>query len=374
MMCAKNNQPVVHNKPLFVMGLLLAMLTAAPLAQAESAGYSDARQTAHPELASYEPQADLSGRLTIAGSETMQPMLARLAAAFMRQHPRVNFTIEAIGSTEGIREFALGLSNQRRGDKSRKEGHDGGGIVNLLASSRALSPEERKIFASHHGNEPYEFPIAMDAVTIYVNTQNPIPGLTLEQVDAIFGDTRRRGATTDITTWGQVGLKEGWESRDIRLYGRNKNSGTREFFVETVLKGGELKNAVREQPGTASEILAIARDPNGIGYAGAGYKTSFVRIVPVGELAGHPFVMPTADTVADGTYPLSRSLYLYVKKGTKGTIEPAILEFLRFANGREGQQTIAQAGFFPLTNAMVAKNLTLLSGHSVTARAVLANN
>lgn len=365
--------PVAGNRGVMIAGALLAMIVAAPAVQAESPSQPDVRAAVHPDLVSYESQADVSGQLIIAGSETMQPILAKLAAAFTRQHPQVNFAIEALGSTEGIREFALGLSLQRRGDKSR-DGHGGGGIANLLASSRPLSPEELKVFVSHHGTEPLEFPIAMDAVTIYVNAQNPIEGLTLAQVDAIFSSTRHRGAAGDITTWGQVGLMGGWEKGDIHLYGRNQNSGTREFFIETVLKGGELKNVVREQAGTASEMLAIARDPNGIGYGGVGYQTSMVRVVPIAEQEGYSYVMPAVDKVADGSYPLSRSLYLYVKKGEKNEFDPAILEFLRFANSRDGQQTVARAGFFPLTKALVAKNMTLLSGQSITAKAVPASN
>lgn len=369
----KIESPALLPLPLFSTGMLLALLVTAPLVQADSPHHSGVRPVEHPELASYEPQSELSGQLTIAGSDTMQSMLTKLAAAFTRQHPQVNITIEALGSTEGIREFALGLSLQRRGDKSR-DGHGGGGVANLLASSRPLSPEELKVFVSHHGNEPLEFPIAMDAVTIYVNAQNPIPGLTLQQIDAIFGSTRERGFPSDITTWGQLGLASGWEKSEIHLYGRNRTSGTREFFIETVLKGGELKEGVREQSGSASQILAIARDLNGIGYAGAGYKTSLVRVVPLAAQGGHPYVIPTAEKVADGTYPLSRSLYLYVKKSAEDKFDPTILEFLKFANSREGQQTVVHAGFFPLTNAMVARNLTQLSGRSVTARVVPASN
>jgi phosphate transport system substrate-binding protein len=327
----------------------------------------------HLDLVSYEPQADVSGQLIIAGSETMQPVLAKLAAAFTQRHPQVNFTIEALGSTEGIREFSLGISRQRRGDKSR-DGHDGGGAVNLLASSRRLTPEELKVFVAHHGEEPLEFPVAMDAVTIYVNTLNPIRGLTLEQIDAIFGSARKRGLPDDISRWGQLGLGREWNTSDIHLYGRNRTSGTREFFIETVLREGDFKDGIREQPGTATEILAIARDSNGIGYAGAGYRTSLVRVVPVAEQAGQPYIMPTADTVADGTYPLSRSLYLYVKKGAKDKLARAIIEFLKFASSQEGQQAVVQAGFFPLTKALIAKNMIILNGQSITASAVPASN
>ncbi len=314
-----------------------------------------------------EQATEVNGQITVAGSETMQPMVAKLAAEFMRLHPDVGFTIEGSGSASAIREFTLGLSLQRRGDKAR-EGHEGASTANLLASSRTLTDKELRAFASHHGYEPLEFPVAIDAVTIYVNAENPVQGLTLEQVDAIFGSERKRGYPEDIATWGQAGVKAaGWEKQAIRLYGRNEKSGTREFFIQTALKGGALKENIREQPGPASEILAIARDPLGIGYAGTGYQTSLVRVVPVAEQAGRPPVAPSQDTVADGTYPLGRALYLYVAKAPKERLGPAMLEFLKFVNSREGQDIVSRAGFFRLTSAMVAKNMAVLTGGSVTA-------
>ncbi len=330
---------------------------------------ADERIATAQTLTAYDPTPALSGTITVAGSETMQPMIAKLAAEFMRLHPEVKFTVEGIGSSAAIREFALGISLQRRGDKSR-EGHGGGGSPNLLASSRELTEQELKAFASHRGFTPVGIPIALDAVTIYVNAQNPIEGMTLEQLDAIFSTSRKRGAPAEISTWGQVGLNNGLEKQEIHLYGRNKESGTREFFVRRVLDNGLMKDAVREQPGTASEILAIARDPLAIGYGGAGMQTSFARVVPIAEQAGRTYVLPTQDSVATGTYPLTRSLYLYLAKNPKERTDPAVLAFLNFINSREGQQAVARAGFFPLTDAMVAKNRDLLHGVSLTARTV----
>jgi phosphate transport system substrate-binding protein len=289
-----------------------------------------------------------------------------MATEFMRLHPNVTFAIEGEGSASAIREFALGISLQRRGDKSR-EGHDGASKLQVLASSRALTDNELKAFVSHHGHEPLALPVAMDAVTIYVNVNNPIGGLTLEQVADIFG---KRGADR-VTTWGQVGLNSGWEKQAIHLYGRDEKSGTREFFVQTVLKGESLKSDIHEEPGPASEILAIARDPLGIGYAGAGLNTSFVRAVPLAERAGSAFVQPSIESVIDGNYPLKRALYLYVDPGSKkDKLDPVVAAFLKFVNSREGQNVVVRAGFYPLTAAMANRNKELL--HGGTAAALLS--
>ena len=311
----------------------------------------------------YQSEPPLSGTLTIAGSETMQPMVTKMATEFRRLHPDVTFAIEGEGSASAIREFALGISLQRRGDKSR-QGHDGANRLQVLASSRPLTDKELQAFISRHGYEPLALPVAMDAVTIYVNVDNPIGGLTLEQVAAIFG---KRGADR-VTTWGHVGLNTGWEKQAIHLYGRDEKSGTREFFIQTVLKGESLKPDIHEEPGTASEILAIARDPLGIGYAGAGLNTSFVRAVPVAERADSAFVPPSIESVVNGTYPLRRALYLYVDPGSrKDKMDPVVAAFLKFVNSQEGQNVVVRAGFFPLTAAMANKNKELLNGGSAAA-------
>ena len=204
-------------------------------------------------------------------------------------------------------------------------------------------------------------------MAIYVNAQNPIKGLTLEQVDAIFGKDRKRGHRMDITKWTDLGLEDGWASAPIHLYGRDKKSGTRTFFMNEVLNGGQLKSEVVEEPGSASEILDIGRDPLGIGYAGIGFQGSGVRVVPLARTAGEEFVPPTAEAASSGAYPLSRNLYLYAKQAPGVKLDPEVREFLKFVNSREGQEIIVRAGFFPQSADQVARNLQTLSDPSMSA-------
>ncbi len=323
-----------------------------------------AKPAVEPEIASYQPDADLSGRFNIAGSDTMQPLLAKLANEFTKRHPDVRIVIEDVGSDEAIREFIVGYSLQRRGEKARK-GHDGATELNVLASSRELSAQESNAFVATNGYVPLAIPVAMDAVTVYVNRDNPIQGLTLAQIDAIFGADRKRGYAEAITAWGQVGAREAWHAQPIHRYGRNKDSGTRSFFRTVALLEGDLKEDIKEQAGSASEIIAIARDPLGIGYAGVGFQNSHVRVVPVAEGAGKPFVPPSTATVLDGSYPLRRHLYLYVDKAPQAKLAPAVDAFLKFVNSREGQRAVVQATLYPLSKKDVANNLAALSGGSV---------
>ena len=317
-------------------------------------------------IGSYQTTTPVSGRMVIAGSDTMQPIIVKLASAFHQWHPGVKVVVQGGGSYAGVKGFIIDQATIRRGD-AKPSGHLVSGHVALFATSSPMSDEDRKDFKSRYGYDVTEIPIAMDAVAIYVNAQNPIKGLTLEQVDAIFGKDRKRGYRADITKWSEAGLEEGWASSPIHLYGRDKKSGTRNFFMNEVLNGGPMKSEVVEEPGSASEILDISRDPLGMGYAGIGFQASTVRVVPLARTAENEFVLPTAEAATSGAYPLARYLYLYAKKAPGAPLESDVLEFLRFVNSREGQETIVRAGFFPLPAAQVAKNLQTLLGPSVSA-------
>jgi phosphate transport system substrate-binding protein len=350
--------------------VLVLALTSWCLWEMEAAGEqaNALAQSGHDSISEqYQPAQGIGGRVTIAGSDTMQPLMAKLAASFRSFQPNAKFGVEGQGSSESIREFMLGLSFQRRGDKAGGRGTEGASSTGLLASSRPLTEQEVKGFASHHGYEPIGIPIAMDAVAIYVHKDNPVASLTLEQVDGMFSSTLKRSRAGAVTTWGQIGLKDSWASQPIHTYGRNKKSGTREFFKHVALLDGELHDDVQEQPGSASEILAIAQDPLAVGYAGVGFQSSMVRIIPLAAELGGTAILPSAESVSNGQYPLARPLYLYVNKNPDGKLDPVVGEFLKFVNSRQGQETVARANFYPLTAAQISRNLELLGHSLVTA-------
>lgn len=339
-----------------VLGVAGFLITIAGFAAAETARvYQAGAMVIDPAMESYTGQNGLSGKLSIAGSDTMRPLVSKLAAQFMSIHPTAQIGVEGTGSTGAIREFLLGLSYQRRGDKAIGRGTGGAASVELLASSRRLTDDELGGFESNYGYRPMEVPVALDAVAIYVNKDNPIPRLTIDEIDAIFSKTRKRGHAP-IEIWGQAGVEGPLAKQPIHLYGRDKRSGTREFFRHVALKDSELHDSLVEQPGSASEILAIAQDPLAIGYAGTGFEIASVRTVPIIGEGGGAAQLPSQETVTAGTYPLGRSLYLYVRKDPKDKLDPLVKEFLSFVNSRQGQETVARANFYPLTVDQVAKN------------------
>lgn len=317
-------------------------------------------------IPSYGATAKVSGRIAIAGSDTMQPIIARIASSFKQWQPDVKIAVQGGGSDAALTQFLQDQSTIRRGDANPK-GHLVSGHIELLASSRPLTDKEREDFRSRYGFQVTEIPIALDAVAVYVNRQNPIEGLTMEQLDATFGKDRKRGLPAAMTTWGQLGLKGEWDSQSIRRYGTDQRSGTRTFFLQEALLGGAFRADVHEEIGAASEILALSRDGLGIGYASIEYQASTVRVLPLAKKTGGPFVEPTAESVADGTYPLSRCLYLYAKINPEAKPEPEVLEFLKFVNSRQGQEIVTKAGAYPLTARQIAKNLEVLTGVTLAA-------
>lgn len=316
-----------------------------------------AAASADSTLARYNPQAQVSGTFKIQGSETMYPLLTRLSMEFQRRQPKVAIDVRGGGSTKAIAEF-LQPPLSKTGNVMILE--ERASSFQLIATSRELFDGEVKEFVAQHGYEPTAVPVAVDAVALYVHKDNPLSGLTLDQVDAMFSTTRNRGYKTPIKLWGELGLTDGWEKAPIQLYGRDRKSGTRAFFQEHCLAGGEFMPGLHEDPGAASVILDLSRDQLGIGYSGLGLQASTVRVVPLAEAAGMPFVTPSSSTVADQTYPLRRVLHLYVDKSPKTPLPAAAQEFLAFVMSYEGQEAVMKAGFFPLPPKQASKSAVVL--------------
>lgn len=326
-----------------------------------------AAATVDGNLAHYTPQTQISGSFKIQGSETMYPLLSRVTLEFLRRQPKIAIEVRGGGSTKAVAEF-LQPPLSKTGKVMLQE--ERAGSFKMIATSRELFDAEVKEFVAQHGYEPTAIPVAVDAVALYVHKDNPVQGLTLDQVDAIFSTTRNRGYKTAITQWGQLGLTDGWEQAAIQLYGRDRKSGTRAFFQDHCLAGGEFMPGLHEDPGAASVILDLSRDQLGIGYSGLGLQASAVRVVPLAEAAGMPYVTPSAATVADQTYPLRRVLYLYVDKAPNSPIPSSAQEFLSFIMTQEGQEAVTKAGFFPLPPGEAKKSAVALglSGYTPTVQ------
>jgi phosphate transport system substrate-binding protein len=297
-----------------------------------------------PALPSYKTAPGVSGNFTSVGSDTLNNLMTLWAEEFKRFYPNVNIQIQGAGSSTAPPALIEGASN-------------------FGPMSRAMNAKEIEAFEKRFGYKPTAVPVAIDALAVYVNKDNPIKGLTIAQVDAIFSATRRCGAKADITQWGQLGMSGDWGSRAIALYGRNSVSGTYGYFKEVALCRGDFRRTVAEQPGSASVVQSVTTQLNAIGYSGIGYRTSGVRPVPLAVKEGGKFVPAEAQFAVDGSYPLARVLYVYVNKRPNQPLSPLEREFFRLVLSKEGQNVVVRDGFVPMPAKMAADAFAALTAH-----------
>ena len=293
------------------------------------------------KLPEYKKASGVSGNLSSVGSDTLANLMTFWAEEFKKNYPSVNIGIQAAGSSTAPPALTEGTSN-------------------IGPMSRKMKDKEIEAFEKKYGYKPTAIPVAIDALAVFVNKDNPIKGLTMEQVDAIFSSTRKCGSAKDVSKWGDLGLTGAWANRDIQLYGRNSVSGTYGYFKEHALCKGDFKNGVNEQPGSASVVQSVTASLNGIGYSGIGYKTSGVKAVPLAKKAGGEFEEATEANAIAGKYALGRFLYIYVNKQPNKGLAPLEREFIKMVLSKAGQEVVVKDGYIPLNAKTAEKSLAAI--------------
>ncbi len=250
--------------------------------------------------------------ITVKGSDTMVILGQRWAEKFMNANSGQVIMVTGGGSGTGI----AALIN---------------GTTDICQSSRSMKEDEKLKLRDRYQTMGIEIPVAKDGLAVYVHTTNPVKELSVAQLGEIY--------LGNITNWKQVGGPDA----TIILYGRENSSGTYGFFKEHVLKNKDFSARVQTLPGTAAVVNAVAKDPNGIGYGGAAYAKG-VRDVGMKKDAGSAAVLPVAATVKDGSYPLSRPLFFYLRKSPSGDTK----KFVDWVLSAEGQKLAVEVGYFPL--------------------------
>lgn len=299
-------------------------------------------QGVDPALPVYQKASGVSGNLSSVGSDTLANLMTLWAEEFKREYPNVNIQIQAAGSSTAPPALAESTAN-------------------LGPMSRKMKGNEIEAFERKFGYKPLEIPVAIDALAVFVHKDNPIKGLTIPQVDAIFSSTRKCGGDKDITKWGDLGLTGGLASQSIQLYGRNSVSGTYGYFKEHALCKGDFKNNVNEQPGSASVVQSVSTSINSVGYSGIGYITSSVKAVPLANKAGEEFIEATPENAIKDTYPLARYLYVYVNKHPNKPMAPLEREFIKMVLSKSGQEVVVKDGYIPLPAKVVEKILAAIN-------------
>ncbi len=260
---------------------------------------------------------DASTAIENKGSDTLVNLALAWAERYMEIHPEMRLSVTGGGSGTGI----AALIN---------------GTVDIANASRKMKPEEIEA-AEENGISPVEFVVARDAIAVVVHPSNPVEGLTLQQISDIY--------TRKTTNWREVG----GDDRPIVLLSRESNSGTYVYFLENVVRMGKEDSDLLFSPDTllmpSSEGISseVRQNPNAIGYDGLGYVTHDQKMVAVALDAAGPYVLPSVETVNDGSYPIARPLFMYTAGKPTGHVK-AYLEWVR----GEGQKVVPELGFVPL--------------------------
>ncbi len=255
---------------------LCALALLGAIASGFPPAYADDAIVLDPALKGYVKVSGVTGNVNSIGSDTLNNLMTLWAEGFRKQYPSVKIQIEGKGSSTAPPALIEGTAQ-------------------LGPMSRTMKNTEIDSFERKFRYKPTAFPVAIDALAVYVNKDNSVQGLTMTQVDAIFSKTRRHGAPENLDRWGQLGVTGEVGTSPISIYGRNSASGTYGFFKEFALKNGDYKDEVKEQPGSASVVQGITEDQAGIGYSGIGYLTSGVRALPLAEKGGGPLHCSHAD-------------------------------------------------------------------------------
>jgi phosphate transport system substrate-binding protein len=251
------------------------------------------------------------------GSDTLVNLALAWAETYMDLHPDVRISVTGGGSGTGI----AAMIN---------------GTVDIANASRAMKPEEVEAVEAN-GDSPQEIVVARDAIAVVVHPSNPVNELSLEQISRIY--------TGELTNWTEVG----GEDRPIVLLSRESNSGTYVYFLENVIRLGEKESDLLFSPDTllmpSSEGISaeVRQNPNAIGYDGLGYVTADQKMVAVANKAHSPYILPSVESVNDGSYPISRPLYMYTVGEPMGQVK-AYLDWVL----SDGQVQVLELGFVPL--------------------------
>ncbi len=255
-----------------------------------------------------------AGSITVKGSDTLVILAQKWAEVYMGKNPSTKIQVTGGGSGVGI----AALQNK---------------TTDLCNSSRKMRAAEiANCVQTFAGKRPTEYKVALDGLSVFVNADNPIKEISLEQLEQVF--------TGKVRNWKQLGGADA----PITVYSRENSSGTYEFFKEHVLKGRDFAASAQTMPGTAALLQAVAKDKGAIGYGGAAYGQG-AKHLAVKKTQDSPAIEPTEETVVKGTYPIWRYLYVYVNPALdKGEVGA----YLNWIRGNDGQALVKDIGYFPL--------------------------
>ncbi len=284
------------------------------------------------KLAEYKASQGVAGTIKSVGSDTMNNVMAHWNESFQKFYPGVKIEVEGKGSSTAPPALIQGQSQ-------------------FGPMSREMKSSEIDEFEKKYGYKPTKLRVGIDALAVFVNKDNPLNEISLDQLKKVFSV-----AGPDMT-WGELGVTDAkLKDQKVVLYGRNSASGTYQYFKEHALGKQDYKSTVKEQPGSSAVVQAVGTDTLGMGYSGIGYATADTKMLKV-STHGEKSVTPAYETALSGEYPLARFLYVYVNFDPTKALEPLRAEFIRFMYSKQGQEDVVKDGYFPVPEAVAKADL-----------------
>ncbi|UXI66943.1 phosphate ABC transporter substrate-binding protein [Tahibacter amnicola] len=278
--------------------------------------------------------------LVSVGSDTLGDLMLAWVDAFQAANPQVRIQIQTPGSAGAPTALAVGSAE-------------------LGPMSRAMTEAEEASYRRYRGHAPGRIQIGLDAIAIFVHPDNPIGSLSLQDVDAVWSQTRRCGRGSPIAAWSDLAVAApALINRPILRIGRNTASGTFEFFRDVALCEGVYRDDVVQLAGAGAIVAAVAQQPHAIGHAGVGHVNALVKVLPLRD--GKNVVAPTPENIENGRYPLARPLYIYFNRGTDGRPSEASLRFLQYVLSGPAQTLLEHQGFVALSAQALAEQKELV--------------
>ena len=314
-------------------------------------------------LRPYHPEQAVSGRIRVWGNNYIPGLMKNWEDEFQRFQPKVNFETRLPGTEAAV----AGLY---------------GGIADVVFVGREVYTPERNAFRGRFGYDPLEIQISSGSfatphktfsLEVFVHRDNPISKINLQDLDAIFGCERRRGAKEPIRNWSQLGLTGQWTNKPLHVYGYNFDTGMAGYFRLVVLKDSAKWNDQltdfdngREPNGEVINagvyiLQALAKDPYGIAFANVLYANPMVKTLAVATEPGQSYYEPTKENVWRRRYPIARFTTLVVNRPPGKPVEPKVKEFVRYILSKEAMAAVVRDGsYLPLTEELIEQQLAKL--------------
>lgn len=273
----------------------------------------------------YQKVSDVYGTIRISGSTTMSNLVSLWCNGFSDIYHNTNCMVESFGSRKAPQDLVAG-------------------VIDIGTMSEPMSAKDIQDFKNAYGYEPEGIGVAIDMIAVLVNMENPVDCMTIDELDGVYSNTYSCKGSADIAIWGDLIQDDTWKNIPIRIYGRTPASGTYDVFKKTALCNGSYKDNITELASSKDIVDFVSKDVYSIGYTGAGYLTSGVKAVKVGESKNDCYP-PKSEFAISKQYPFTRDLYIYPRENSSEGMKKLTKEFLKYILSKDGQKAVLEAGF-----------------------------